>query len=131
MLRYSPLGSLSNEQTEAQNIYVAELLMSGNSTKGVRRISSGYISMPALTYLLYKQAKETNCYDITVSDLLVQGIVNPYTVFGMTAENLIPALKALTQMGILTADLNGGLENVHLNNDVSPDDALAAIIKRV
>ena len=105
--------------------------MSGNSTRGIRRISPGYISMPALAYLLYKEAKETNCYDITVTDLLLPEGVNPYTVFGMTAENLIPALKALTQMGILTADLTGGLENVHLNNDITPDDALAAVIKRV
>lgn len=131
MLRYSPLGCLSNEQAEAQNIYVAELQMSGNSTRGIRRISPGYISMPALAYLLYKEAKETNCYDLTVTDLLLPEGVNPYTVFGMTAENLIPALKALTQMGILTADLTGGLENVHLNNDITPDDALAAVIKRV
>lgn len=131
MLRYSPLGSLSNERAEVQNIYVAELQMSGNTTKGIRRISPGYISAPALAYLLYKEAKDTNCYDITVSDLLLPGVVNPYTVFGMTAENLIPALKALTQMGILTADLTGGLENVHLNSDVSPDDALAAVIRRV
>ena len=131
MLRYSPLGCLSNKQSEAQNIYVAELQMSGNSTKGIRRISPGYVSMPALAYLLYKQAKATNCYDVTVSDLLLSETVNPYSVFGMTAENLIPALKALTQMGILTADLTGGLENVHLNNDISPDDALTTVIKRV
>lgn len=131
MLRYSPLGCLSNESSDAQNIYVAELQMSGNSTKGIRRISPGYISMPALAYLLYKEAENTNCYDVTVSDLLLPGQVNPYTVLGMTAENLIPALKALTQMGILTADLNGGLENVHLKEDVSPDEALDAVIKRV
>ncbi len=131
MLRYSPLGSLSNEQTDAQNIYVAELKMGGNSTKGIRRISSGYVSMPALAYLLYKQAVNTNGYDITVSDLLLPEVINPYTVFGMTAENLIPALKGLTQMGILTADLTGGLENVHLNKDISPDEALAAVIRRV
>lgn len=105
--------------------------MSGNSTRGVRRICPGYISMPALAYLLYKEAKETNCYDITVTDLLQPEGINPYTVFGMTAENLIPALKALTQMGILNADLTGGLENVHLNNDITPDDALSAVIKRV
>ena len=131
MLRYSPLGCLSNEQIEAQNIYVAELQMSGNSTKGIRRISSGYVSMPALAYLLYKEAKKSNCYNLTVSDLLIPGNVNPYTVFGMTAEKLIPALKALTQMGVLTADLSGGLENVHLDNEISPDDALAVAIKRV
>ena len=131
MLRYSPLGSLSSEQVEVQNIYVAELLMSGNTTKQIRRISPGYVSLPALAYLLYKEAKETNCYDTTVSDLLLPNEINPYTVFGMTAENLIPALKALTQMGVLTADLTGGLENVHFNSDVSSDDVLAAVIKRV
>lgn len=131
MLRYSPLGCLSSELTDAQNIYVAELQMSGNSTKGIRRISPGYVSMHALAYLLYKEANKTNCYDITVSDLLLPGQVNPYSVLGMTADNLIPALKALTQMGVLTADLTGGLENVHLNEDMSPDEALEAVIKRV
>ena len=131
MLRYSPLGSLSNVDSDAQNIYVAELQMAGNSTKGVRRISPGYVSMHALAFLLYKEAKTSNCYDITVSDLLLPGQVNPYTVLGMTAEKLIPALKALTQMGILTADLNGGLENVHLKDDITPDEALEAVIKRI
>ena len=57
--------------------------------------------------------------------------VNPYTVFGMSVENIIPALKGLTQMGVLTADLTGGLENVHLNEEMTPDEALAAVIKRV
>ena len=131
MLRYSPLGLLSNETSDAQNIYVAELKMLGNTTKGIRRISPGYVSMHALAYLLYKEAEKTNCYDVTVSDLLLPEQVNPYTVLGMTADNLIPALKALTQMGILTADLNGGLENVHFKEDVSPDEALEAVIKRI
>lgn len=131
MFRYSPLGCLSNEQAEAQNIYVAELQMSGNTTRGIRRISSTYVSVAALAYLLYKEARETNCYDTTVSDLMTAGGINPYTVFGMTTEKLIPALKALTQMDILTADLTGGLENVHLNEDILPDDVLAAVIRRI
>lgn len=131
MFRYSPLGCLSNEQAEAQNIYIAELQMSGNTTRGIRRISSTYVSVAALAYLLYKEARETNCYDTTVSDLMTAGGINPYTVFGMTTEKLIPALKALTQMDILTADLTGGLENVHLNEDILPDDVLAAVIRRI
>lgn len=129
-LRYSPLGCLSNESVEAQNIYIAELQMLGNNTRRIRRISSAYISLPALAYLLYKEARETNCYDITVSDLITAEGITPYTVFGMTAEKLIPALRALTQMDILTADLTGGLENVHLNEDILPDDVLAAVIRR-
>jgi len=63
--------------------------------------------------------------------LLLPGQVNPYSVLGMTADKLVPALKALTQMGVLTADLTGGLENVHLNEDVTPDEALDAVIKRI
>lgn len=131
MLRYSPLGCLTSEVSDAQNIYVAELLMSGNSTKGIRRVSPGYVSMPALAYLLYKEAHTSKCFDVTVSDLLLPGQINPYSVLGMNADNLIPALKALTQMGVLTADLTGGLENVHLNEDITPDEALEAVIKRV
>ena len=131
MFRYSPLGCLTSKISDAQNIYVAELLMAGNSTKGIRRITPGYVSMHALAYLLYKEAKASNCYDITVSDLLIPEQMNPYSVLGMSADNLIPALKALTQMGILTADLTGGLENVHLNENMSPEDALEAVIKRI
>ena len=125
------MGRQTSETIDAQNIYVAELQMSGNSTKGIRRISPGYISMHALAYLLYKEAKTTGCYDITVSDLLLSGQVNPYSVLGMTADSLIPALKALTQIGVLTADLTGGLENVHLNEDMTPNEVLEAVIKRV
>lgn len=131
MLRYSPLGCLTNEKSDAQNIYVAELQMSGKMTRGIRRITPSYISMAALALLLYKGAQYAECYDITVSDLLLPQNVNPYTVFGMTAEHLIPALKSLTQMGVLTADLTGGLENVHLNAEISPDDVLSAVIMRV
>ena len=130
MLKYSPLGYLSNEQAESQNIYVAELHMSGNMTKGIRRITPGYISIPSLAFLIYKEAKMTGNYDITVSDLLQSDSITPYSVFGMTAESLIPALKWLTQMGVLTADLTGGLENVHLNEDLSPDDALSIVVER-
>ena len=131
MLRYSPLGCLDNEQVDAQNTYVAELQMSGKTTKGIRRIKPGYISTPAIAYLLYKCARENGNYDITVTDLLQPDVINPYTMFGMTAENIIPALNGLMQMGILTADLTGGLENVHLNEEMSPDDVLSAVLKRV
>jgi phosphoadenosine phosphosulfate reductase len=131
MLRYSPLGCLTNERSNAQNIYVAELHMSGNSTRGIRRVSPGYVSMAALVYLLYKEAESTDSYDLTVSDLLTPEGLNPYSVLGMTADSLIPALKALAQMGVLTADLTGGLENVHLIKDMTPDDALSEVIRRV
>ena len=131
MLRYSPLGYTTNSTYEVNNIYVSELTMSGNSIKAVRKIAPGYVSMPALVYLLYKEAHATKAFDITVSDLLSPEGLNPYTVFGMTAEKLIPSLKALTQMDILTADLTGGLENVHLKEELSPEDALSAIIKRL
>lgn len=131
MLRYSPLGYLSNESKHGKNIYVAELQMNGNITKGLKRITPGYIAAPALAYLIYKNAKATGNYDITVSDLLQSDGVNPFTVFGMNSDNLISALKGLTQMGVLSADLTGGLENVHINEDVSPDDVLSTVMRRV
>ena len=131
MLRYSPLGHNSTDLEDPQNIYVAELQMSGNSCKGVKKIAPAYVSLHALAYLLYKEAHASECFDITVSDLVLPGRVNPYTVFGMTPENLIPALRGLTQAGILTADLTGGLENIHFNEDMIPDEALAAAIKRL
>lgn len=131
MLRYSPLGRLTNEPVAAQNISVAELQMSGKTTSGIRKISPSYIAASALAYLIYKNAKKTGRYDITVSDLLQPEDVDPYSVFGMTASSLIPVLKGLTQMGVLTADLTGGLENVHLNDNMSSDEVLFTMIRRV
>ena len=131
MLRYSPLGHLTNESKDGKNIYVAELQMNGTTTKGVKRITPGYIAAPALAYLIYKNAKYTGNYDITVSDLLQPDGINPYTVFGINADSLITALKGLSQMEVLSADLTGGLENVHINEDSSPDDVLLTVIKRV
>ena len=130
MLRYSPLGHLTTEPTAAQNIYIAELQMAGNSTKGITRVAPGYISAPALAYLIYKNAEKTGAFDITVGDLLQTDKISPSSLFGMTSSNLIPALKGLTQLGVLSADLTGGLENVHLNEDMSSDDILDAVIKR-
>lgn len=131
MLRYSPLGWVSSDGKDANNAYVVELTMSGNSTKSIRRIQSEYVSLPALAFLLYKNAEQNKSYDYTVSDLLSFDELTPARVFGMTSDSLIPALKALTQMNILTADLTGGLENVHLKEDISADDVLIAVVKRM
>lgn len=131
MLKNSPLGIQSNEYKAESNVYIAELEMKGKSLKTIRRIESDYVSLPALAYLLYKNAHKTERYDITVSELLEDSSLNPYTVFGMNADSLIKALKSLASMHILSADLLGGLENVHLNKDLTEYDVLSMIIKRL
>lgn len=131
MLKTSPLGYCLGEIKTESNAYVAELEMSGKSIKRVRRISSNNVSLAALTYLLYKIAKKENRYEFTVSDLLRDGDISPATVFGLSAETLIKSLRAISQMGIITADLLGGLENVHLDKDLDPDDALKIMIQRM
>lgn len=131
MFRNSPLGKFSTDGHSANSIAVAELEMKGNSVKTVTKIPSSYVSLPALAVLLYKNAKTTNRYDITVSELLEDSGNSPSTVFGMNSEDLIRSIKSLTEMNVLSSDLLGGLDNVHLNKDFSEADVLQQMVKRL
>lgn len=131
MFKNSPLGVLDSNLKDDNNIYVSELGMSGRSVKTIRRIAPNYVSLPALAYLLYKNAHESKQYDTTVSDLMLFGKMTSYTVLGVSLEQLIRSLNSLAQMNVLSVDLVGGLENVHFDKEMTADDVLAIMIKRL
>lgn len=131
MFKSAPIGYSLGDTGSGNNIAVAELEMSGKVIKRVRRISTPNVSVAALAYLLYKIAEKEKRYEFTVSDLLKEDSLTPATVFGMGDDVLIKSLRTLSQMGVLTADLLGGLENVHLEKDLGPDDALKFMIQRM
>lgn len=131
MFKNSPLGMSRKDFRENSNIYVGEMKIVGRNVKGVKKIVPEYVSLLALAYLMYKNAHKLRQYDTTVTDLLSENGINPFTVFGMTPEKLIKSLNSLVQMNILSADLLGGLENVHFDKDMLADDVLITMIKRL
>lgn len=131
MFKNSPLGYVEGSSKSENNIYAVELFMTGKSVKRIERIPAGQISIIALAYLIYKYAEKEKRWDITVSDLMSAEGTTPYSVFGIKTEDLIKSLRTLMQMGILTADLLGGLENVHVDKDMSAEDILFNMIERL
>ena len=66
-----------------------------------------------------------------ISELMEMERINPYTVFGVETAEMLKMLRSLSEMGILSADLLGGLENVHLEKDLTADEVLETMIKRL
>ena len=54
-----------------------------------------------------------------------------YNIFNMDAENFLNALRGLTNNEILSADLLGGLENIHLAEEFTSFRVLSRMIKRI
>ena len=131
MFRSSPLGQIVGENKPSQNVSVAEIELGGKNIKRVRRVATANVFLASLTYLLYKMAEKEKRFEFTVSELLNSEGLTPATVFGMNSDNVIKALRTLTQMGVLSADLLGGLENVHLEKDLAPNEALKMLIQRM
>ena len=52
-------------------------------------------------------------------------------VFNMDSENFLNALRGLTNHEILSADLLGGLENIHLAEEFTSLDVLSRMVKKI
>lgn len=131
MYRNSPFGCKNDDILDSNSICVARLNMSGNAVKETKRIKTNYVSIISIAYLLYKMAETNNQYEMVVSELIYPESINPFTVFGCDTEKLLPVLRTLTNMGVLSADLLGGLENVHLNKESTSVDVLKNLLERI
>lgn len=100
----------------------------GNITKSITKIGTEKISSIAVCYLLYKVAESKNTYEMTVSDFYEKRMFGIVDVFNMPTESFLNALRSLTDKGILTADLVGGLDNIHLNNEYTSHEVLKKLV---
>jgi len=125
----SPLGTTSSD--EDSSLKVGLLTMQGNKVKTIRKYGTSKISSTAVAYMLYKNAETNNMYELTVSDIYERGCMGVYNVFNMDSENFLKALRSLTTKEILSADLLGGLENIHLINEFTSKMVLERLVKRI
>jgi phosphoadenosine phosphosulfate reductase len=125
----SPLGA--EDVYDDSSLCVGLLEKKGVQVKSVRKYGSSKISTVAVAYLLYKNAEVNDMYELTVSDVYERGCMGVYNVFNMDSETFMNALRGLTNAEILSADLLGGLENIHLANEFSAFNVLSKLIKRL
>lgn len=125
----SPLGS--EDMYEDNSLCIGVLEKKGVQVKTVRRLGTSKISSLAVAYSLYKNAEVNDMYELTVSDIYEKGYMGVHIIFNMDVESFLNALRGLTNNEILSADLLGGLENIHLASEFSSFDVLTKMLKRI
>lgn len=94
-----------------------------------RKVGTDNISEIAIAYLLYKIAEIEQRYAFTVSELYSSTTLNgPSVIFNLPLEKFHTILRSLTEKGILTAELQGGLDNIKLNDNVKSQDVLLSLV---
>lgn len=89
----------------------------------VRRPSSD-VSMEAIAYSLYRYGELNDTKDLRVSTLITDQEHGPKIEFGVERNNFLKILRSLHIDGILTAELNMGLDHITLKPDYSSIDIL-------
>ena len=125
----SPLGAMSPDEVESLKLGL--LTKKGVAVKSVQRYGSSKISSAAVAYLLYKNAEQNDMYELTVSDIYDKGCMGVANVFNMDVDAFLNSLRGLTNMEVLSADLLGGLENIHLVSEFDSKEILDRILKRL
>lgn len=125
----SPFGG--EDRLDETKLKVGLITKKGNSVKTVEKYGTNQVTSMVVAYLLYKNAEINNMYELTVSDLYDRGYMGVYNVFNMKKEIFLNALRGLTSTEILSADLLGGLENIHLFNEFTAEDVLERLLKRL
>lgn len=129
MFCYSPLGTV--EVADDNSLKVGLLTKKGVAVKTVRKYGTSKISSAAVAYLLYKNAEVNNMYELTVSDIYEKGYMGVSNIFNMESESFMNALRGLTNSEILSADLLGGLENIHLASEFTAFAVLRRMVKKL
>ena len=102
-----------------------------NRERYVKKIGTDNISRIAIVYLLYKQAEVSGLYEYSVSDFYERKVMGPKLVFNYPMEKFHSVLRNLTENGYLTADLLGGLDNIHLNKRFSSYSILKEMVENL
>ena len=125
----SPLGTMDPD--DDVSLKMGLLTKKGVAVKSVQRCGTSKISSVAVAYLLYKNAEINDMYELTVSDIYEKGCMGAFNVFNMDVDAFLNSLRGLTNMEVLSADLLGGLENIHLVSEFDSKEILTRLLKRL
>jgi phosphoadenosine phosphosulfate reductase len=109
---------------------IAELIKNSGKTDVLRQPYND-ISPVAVAYSLYRYAENKKRYALTVSELYdTKQPESVYRQFGVSRERFETILRTLKEdkNRVLNADLNMGLDNINLREDLSSMDILTMLI---
>ena len=133
----NPLGALCNmfgitEQTIiGDQLLQGKIVAKGKTVESISRYSHDDMSLPALAYSLFRYAESKKRYSLTVSEFYdenqSEGI---YRQFGINRGTLESLLLSLQEEGnhVLRVELNMGLDNIILREDLTSGDILKIMI---
>lgn len=133
----NPLGALCNmfgikEQTIIGDIVGQGIIASkGNAVSSIVRQPHEDISPITVAYSLYRYAESKKRYSLTVSEFYnekqTEGL---YRQFGLSIERFETILRTLKEEKnrVLNVDLNMGLDNINLRDDLNSMDVLTMLM---
>lgn len=125
----SPLGTLDIYAEDSLKMGLIE--KKGAVVTSVQRYGTSKVSQIVVAYSLYKNAEINDMYELTVTDIYEKGYMGVSNIFNMDSESFMNALRGLTASEVLSADLLGGLENIHLASEFNSFDVLARLIRKL
>lgn len=117
MFNYSPVGTTMRFAVEMD--------------KKLIRQEHEDLSEIGLAYSLYKYSEVTGIRSLRISDFYSSDCgYGPYKTFGLTKTNFEKGLRALDSYSnrVLTAELNMGLDNITLRDDLTPLEVLKTLM---
>lgn len=87
------------------------------------------VSREAIVYSLYRYGEFKDVKDLRVSTLFLDSDKGPKVEFGVERNNFIKILRSLHSEGVLTAELNMGLDHITLRKDLTPMSVLEILTK--
>lgn len=133
-VRKNALGALQNafvSSTLGEKLHVG-VITKVNNRPVFSRLPHNDISLVAVAYSLYRYAERQKRYMLTVSEFYdekqKEGI---YRQFGISRETLEKLLLSLQEESnhVLRAELNMGLDNIILREDLTSKDILKLMLK--
>lgn len=133
----NPLGALCNmfgikeQSIIGDTIRQGIIVPKGNAVNTISRQSYNDISLVAAAYSLYRYAESKKRYALTVSEFYAnkqtEGI---FRQFGVSRERFETILRTLKEdkNRVLNADLNMGLDNINLREDLTAMDILTILM---
>ena len=118
-------------KSHLKNLGMFALEMKGRTVTSIER-HTYTPSAIAIAYAIYSFAQRHDTHFVSVTELLSQTHEDSlYKQFGLTSADLEPALRMMqNKFGIADVQLSMGLDNVILNKDLSPVDALNIALEK-
>ena len=132
MFEHSPFGCTIDDVDFSDYSLKMGVISHTKRERLTRKVGTDNVSDIAIAYLLYKIADTENRRAFTVEELYSNLSLNgPSTIFNLSLEKFHAILRGLTEKGILTAEVQGGLDNIKLVEGLNAMSVLSMMVKSI